>query len=176
MISKQFKVLIEQFKKENEKYGTQDGALYQCRDATSDFLLFANRYHQSLVTQLDMKCFEFTIKSSIGLCPKIYKSGENEMGKRRADWHSVVSTKHFLIDWTARQYVATAPFPLILAKRNLHIRCIDIDGYDVIRLSHPEAVGLREDVHDKRQRGYIWNEIEGWQAPMPLAAAAGHGG
>jgi hypothetical protein len=177
LISKELKALIEQFKLEYSEYSTQAGALYQCCDASGEFLKFVHQTDMGLTQRLGLHMFEFETKPSIGLCPKIYKEGLNEGGKQRADWHCIVGAKHFLIDWTARQYVEIAPFPLIIAKRGLHIRRNGGDFYTAIRLSHPKVVGLREEVVLKRQQGYVWYEDIGWQPPpMASYAAVGHGG
>ena len=177
LIPKELKSLIEKFKQMYPEYNTQAGALYQCCDATSRFLKFVNQKDPLLTTRLGLHIFEFEAAPSFGLCPRIYKSGLNEMGKCRADWHSIVGAKNVLIDWTAKQYVETAPFPLILAKRGLHIRRNSGNFYTAIRLSHPKAAGIREEVIYKRQQGYVWHEDIGWQPTDKVRyAAVGHGG
>jgi hypothetical protein len=183
MLSKELKSLIERFKLDFSKYNTQAGALYQCCDATAEFMKFVNQVDSLLISRFGIHRFEFEVGPSIGLCPKIYRNGLNEMGEVRADWHSIVGTKNVLIDWTARQYVETAPFPLLIAKRGLHIRRNHGDFYTAIRLSHPAAVGIREEVAHKRQQGYVWHVDIGWQPPVHKLgsvktsyAAVGHGG
>jgi hypothetical protein len=177
LVSRQLKSLIERFKQMYPEYNTQAGALYQCCDATALFIKFVNQVDSLLISRLGIHRFEFETKPSIGLCPKIYKDGLNEAGRHRAGWHCIVGAKNVLIDWTAKQYVETAPFPLLIAKRGLHIRRNSGDFYTAIRLSHPGAVGIREDVTNKRQQGYVWHEDIGWQ-PTDKAryAAVGHGG
>ena len=185
MLPRQLKSLIERFKQICPQYNTQAGALYQCCDATAQFIKFINQVDSLLISQLGIHRFEFEVKPSIGLCPRVYKGGLNEMGQQRADWHSIVGAKHFLIDWTARQYVETAPFPLLLKKHGLHIHRNHNDYYTAVRLSHPDAAGIREEVTYKRSQGYVWHEDIGWQPPVTTSnivvdktsyAAVGHGG
>jgi len=171
LVSRQLKSLIERFKQMYPEYNTQAGALYQCCDATAQFLKFINQVDSLLISRLNIHRFEFEVGSSIGLYPKVYKRGLNEMGQQRADWHSIVGAKNVLIDWTAKQYVETAPFPLILAKRGLHIRRNSGNFYTAIRLSHPKAAGIREEVIYKRQQGYVWHVDIGWQPAARVMAA-----
>ncbi len=135
MISKRLRTVIEQFKKENEKYSTQAGALYQCGDASDKFIKFVAMKDPTLVAELGIGLFEFSTHDCIGFYPSVYKDGANEMGQSRADWHCIIDTKNVLIDFTAKQYVETAPFPLIIVKRHLTIQKVSLDGryYKVLR-------------------------------------------
>ena len=127
MLSNRLKAMIEQFKQQYQGYGTQSGALYKCDDASNLFIKFVREKDGWLIYNQDIHLFEFAVSDCIGLCPSIYMEGENEMGLSRASWHCIVNTKNVLIDWTAKQYVETAPFPLIIVKRFLTIQ--KIDGY-----------------------------------------------
>ncbi len=173
LISKEFKAYIDMFTQMNSRYNTQAGALYQCCDATDEFIKFMHKTDISLIQRFGLHRFEFEIDECIGLCPKIYKTGVNEMGETRARWHCIVGTKNILIDWTARQYVESAPFPLILVKRGLHIRRHGGDLYRAIRLSHPNAADIREEVLFKQQQGYVWHDNIGWVLTLTRGAAAG---
>ena len=132
MISKQLKAVIAEFAEDFSKYSTQAGALYQCCDATDEFLRLV-REKLDYFDTVAIRRFEFSVEKSTGLYPRIYKMGLNEAGSQRADWHCIVNTKNVLIDWTAKQYVETAPFPLIIVKRFLTIQKIDGDYYKAIR-------------------------------------------
>lgn len=136
MVSKELKELIEAFKVAYGKWSTQAGALYQCCDATDVFIEFVAARRKELLIELDIKRFEFDIKDCHGLYPTIYKDGVNESGTSRALWHCIVSTKNVLIDWTARQYVEDAPFPLIIVKRHLDIKWRGGDYYAAVRKNY----------------------------------------
>src|SRR5271157_1343144 len=132
MISKQLKAVIAEFAEDFSKYSTQAGALYQCCDATDEFLRLV-REKLDYFDTVAIRRFEFSIRESTGLHSQIYKLGLNEAGLQRADWHCIVNTKNVLIDWTAKQYVATAPFPLIIAKYPLVITKKGDDFYQAVR-------------------------------------------
>jgi hypothetical protein len=143
MVSKKLRAAIDAFREEFSKYNTQAGALYQCCDATDEFIHFVHRYSPDLFAELGVRRFEFDIKDSTGIYPSVYKDGDNESGHSRAPWHCIVDTKNVLIDWTARQYVADAPFPLIIVKRYLHISKVGGDYYTAIRKTHIKAIRNR---------------------------------
>jgi len=167
MISKRLRAMIEQFKQENQKYGTQEGALYQCCDASDKFLKFVMQKDPSLVVELDINLFEFSTKDCIGFHPTIYVSGQNEMGRTRADWHCIVQTKNVLLDFTAKQYVETAPYPLVIVKRYLTIQKIGDGRY--FKVLRPAYLPIHKAKCLRSQE--IWR-----QKQKASAAAVGHGG
>src|SRR5579863_130843 len=162
MISKRLRAVIEQFKKDNEKYSTQAGALYQCCDASDKFLKFVASKDPTLVAELSIGLFEFSTRDCIGFYPTVYKDGANEMGQSRADWHCIVHTKNVLIDFTAKQYVKKAPYQLIIVKRHLTIQKVGGSGnyYKVLRPAYLPIHKARILKNQDRAR----------------AAAVGHGG
>jgi|SRR5271157_1261107 len=133
MISRKLRAAINAFRAKYGKYSTQEGALYQCCDATDEFIHFVTLNLPDLANELGLRRFEFDIDESPSVYPAVYKQGKNESGHLRAPWHCIVDTKNVLIDWTARQYMADAPYPLIIVKRQLDINKISADYYKARR-------------------------------------------
>ncbi len=144
MVSKKLRAAIDAFKAEySDKWDTQGKALYQCCDATDEFLSFCRRLHPAVYETECTRRFEFDIEESTGIYPSVYKDGDNESGHSRAPWHCIVDTKNVLIDWTARQYVENAPLPLIIVKRYLHIKSVGGNEYVAVRKTHIKAIRNR---------------------------------
>jgi hypothetical protein len=102
---------IAVFKDRHPEWSTQEGALFKCVDASYEFIAFLNDFG------LKAKTFEFGVdEPNRNPDPMIFKSGANESGRIRSWGHCIVELGELLIDWTARQYVATAPFPYIIPK------------------------------------------------------------
>lgn len=104
---------IAAFKRAHPQYATQRGALYQCVDASYRFIGFLNTEYK----MYGAKIFEFGIdEPERNPDPTIFKDGMNESNEYRAHGHCIVEIDGLLIDWTARQYVETAPFPYLIPK------------------------------------------------------------
>jgi hypothetical protein len=100
--------LIAEFAQKHQRWSTQAGAEYQCDTASDIFIQFAKE------RGIEAKRFEFTLGQECNPDRATFRYGSNEAGHVRADWHCIVDVEGFLIDWTARQYVETAPFPYII--------------------------------------------------------------
>lgn len=78
-------------------------------------LLWSTQIHLERCGLKDgIKSFHFDVTSADNPLPSFYCVGINEQGLERAEWHSIVSLNHWYVDWTARQYWESAPFPLII--------------------------------------------------------------
>jgi hypothetical protein len=130
---------VKEFKLQHKhEWATQKGALYMCDTASPMFVKFLRE--AGLADLVHAKTYSFFVGKRVaqpctgcayenGVCridcedrhhnpdPSIFITGSNEMGSSRADWHQIVETDDFYIDWTARQYVENAPFPHIIPKR-----------------------------------------------------------
>lgn len=104
---------IAAFKRTHPQYATQRGALYQCVDASYRFIALLNTDYKIY----SAKTFEFGVdEPNRNPDPTIFKEGVNESNHDRSMGHCIVEVDGLLIDWTARQYVETAPFPYLIPK------------------------------------------------------------
>ena len=101
---------IKLFAETHKRWATDWGALDECAAATSDFIDYLNLL--GLASRLRAKDYSFEVTSKSNPRPKTYK---HTFGV--SEYHSIVRTREFFIDWTARQYNSRLPFPLIILRK-----------------------------------------------------------
>jgi len=108
---------IDFFVKDNPCFADQRRAYCQCEYATSLFLALCKKHGIT-----ETRRYTFCLCDKNNPDPDMFPpeagkgSVKNESGKYMADWHCIVETPEFLIDFTARQYKASAPYPFIIPK------------------------------------------------------------
>jgi hypothetical protein len=106
---------IQEFRNLHPEWSTQEGAYMECVNASVEFMHFL---HEKGIE--GARRYEFCVSTPHSVYdrtnpdPLIFKDGHNESKQSRAWGHCIVQLDDILIDWTARQYVETAPFPYIM--------------------------------------------------------------
>lgn len=133
MATVSLKKMIQKYVDAHPEYNHQAGALYQCDWATQDFIGWLKDNYPTLAKWHKVREYTFYIsekysrkygdtlrKSGVfNPDPALYCEGKNENGDRKSEWHCIVETKDFYIDFTARQYTKEAAYPHIISKRQL---------------------------------------------------------
>lgn len=123
-LSKRLLRLIEEFKEQNPSLADHEGAKGWCTEASYAFI--------GLLRENDITCSRWDIVLDGGhdqyLCPEWYPDITSE-------GHSVVYVEGVIIDWTARQYKAGAPFPLTYRPPKKAMRT-EIDDLDPALVSY----------------------------------------
>jgi hypothetical protein len=122
--------LIDEFVKQNPRYGEQDLAWGQCDAASYKFIAFAHAkgYTGELQTYtfyadaLEASVFGRSENNGPNPDPEVYVVFDsqrnilkNESGIGMCTWHCIVDAGHILIDFTARQYNKNYAYPHIIA-------------------------------------------------------------
>jgi len=117
---------IDFFVQDNSYLADQREAYCQCESASELFIALCNEHG---ITGINKYTFCLYNKATFrSRCDKDNPDPDmfppqagthvetNEAGQHMADWHCIVETPEFLIDFTARQYRASAPYPFIIPK------------------------------------------------------------
>lgn len=111
-MKQELKKAIQQFAKIHPKWRTPEGAFNECANATVQFLDFLKK--RKINEIYDTLEYDFYLDTCCNPDTKIYNMKENS---DVCEGHCIAKVGNFFIDWTARQYRASANFPHIIRVR-----------------------------------------------------------